>query len=470
MLATFGKASAFTRMNFVLLALFLAIVLFFGGASRADVISQPVVQLASIVMLVIGLLQVDRAGWRQVRPAALFFLAVALVIAVQLVPLAPGVWETLPGRSHYVEPLALAGVPPTWRPISLTPDLTLNSLLAVLPPLAVVMAIGVIDTPLQRYLLPILIAGVGISAVIALLQIAGGGPYFYRITNIGAGVGVFANRNHQAVFVAAALPMLAAWASLPHADRNYRRLRFWLCLCGAAAAFPVLLITGSRAGLFLGVVAAILALLLPLRRSGKIKGESVLGGRARFLMLVPVGIGAVGVASAIFLSRDIALRRLLAPGELERRSENLPIYWEMIRQYFPFGSGFGSFDPIFRSWEPREALTTEYMNQAHNDLAQIFIEGGLAPGLLLAVLLVWFVARAGYLWSRKAESAHDLLGRAGSVIVLVILLSSLVEYPLRTPLMGVLIAVAICWMLPVPTAAAAPGERKDGVGSGAGLG
>ena len=36
--------------------------------------------------------------------------------------------------------------------------------------------------------------------------------WFYRITNNGFPVGLFANRNHAAVFLAALLPLATAWA------------------------------------------------------------------------------------------------------------------------------------------------------------------------------------------------------------------------------------------------------------------
>jgi O-antigen ligase len=466
MLVSLARASARTRMNIVLIGIFLSTVLLFGGASRLDVRSQPVVQLASIVTLVLALLQIDREEWRRVRLPALLFIAIAAIIAVQLLPLPSSLWSILPGRMHYLEAFHAAGVPPVWRPISLAPDLTINSLLATLPPLAVIAALAVIDWPLHRFILPLIIIGVVVSACVGLMQIAGGGPYFYRITNIGTGVGVFANRNHQAVFIACSLPMLSAWAAIPHADPAYRRLKFWLCLCVAAAMFPILLITGSRAGLLLGIVGAVVAACLPLNMRGKFKAAGSAGGR-RLITFIPLAIGIVAIGAVVFFSRDTALRRLLEPTVMEKRSEFLPIYWQMVHDYFPFGAGYGSFDAVFRSYEPAGALSTEYMNQAHNDLIQIFIEGGLLAAVLLAVFFLWFGQRSACLWVRKAESVQNLLGRAGSAIVLLIFLSSIVEYPLRTPLMAVLFAIACCWLLPEPLTVAATSEHKDRVGSDA---
>lgn len=465
-----SQAPARTRINFSLFALFLGVALLFGGASRADVLSLPLVRLAAITLLAIVAIQLNRDDWRAIRMPALFLIAASAVIAVQLIPLPPGLWSSLPGRSFYLDAMAAAGVDGEWRSLSLTPDLTLNALLAMLPPLAAVAALGIIDRAFQRALVPLLLIGIALSAVIGLIQMSSGTPYFYAVTNTGAAVGFFSNRNHLAVLIALALPLLACWTTLPHPDPSYRRLRSWLALCMAAAIFPLLLATGSRAGLGLGAVGAVAALAI---RMGAHRGRG--GGmiaRVRqtpLLALLPLAIGALAVFAAVILSRDVALRRLLADNDMDVRANHLPTYVEMARDYFPTGSGFGSFDSVFRTYEPVQTLTPEYMNQAHNDLAQLAIEGGVPALLLLALFLIWFVVRSWRLWWHKPHSSQDFLGRTGSVMVVLILASSLVDYPLRTPMLSVVMALACFWMLPNRASGQGEIEAKDGVGSPGGL-
>ena len=46
--------------------------------------------------------------------------ALAALMAIQLIPLPPGIWTALPGRERYLEAAAAIGIPQPWRPISLT--------------------------------------------------------------------------------------------------------------------------------------------------------------------------------------------------------------------------------------------------------------------------------------------------------------------------------------------------------------
>jgi O-antigen ligase len=449
MLSSLSRTGAQTGLNLIIVGIFLGFVLFFGGASRADVMSLPIVRFASILMIVYALIQLEPYQWRQVRTPVLFLLAVAAVIAIQLIPLPPGLWASLPGRTLYAEALAANGFEPAWRPLSLTPDLTINALLSVLPPLAAALGLALVPRDAHIGFVPLLLTGIAVSALIGLLQISGGQFYFYNVTNLGSPVGVFANRNHQALLLAAAFPLLACWAALPHHNPAYRRLRTWLALCMAAAIFPLLLITGSRGGLLLGAGSALGALLLVLR--------SIRFSWRQFpvLRLLPLAIGVGAVVAALFLSRDEAFQRLTAGQETETRYGVFPILIDMAGDFFPAGSGFGSFDSMFRSYEPHAQLDSTYLNHAHNDWAQVLIEGGALVLPLVAAFGIWFLIRLFRLWRGKPASPDKLLGRAGSLVALATLASSLVDYPLRTPLIAVLMAMACCWMLPRPPAPAA---------------
>lgn len=464
MLELLSRAPARMRINFVLVAIFFGAMAFFGGASRADVLSLPLVRLAAVAMIAVALMQIDREQWREIRVPALFLLGVAAIIGVQLIPLPPGLWASLPGHGTYVEAMRLAGVDGGWRPLSLTPDLTLNALLAMLPPLAAVLALGLIGRTLQTLLVPLLLLAIALNALLGLVQVASGAPYFYSITNPDASVGFFSNRNHFAVLLAAAFPLLACWVALPSADPGVRNTRLWVSLCAAAALFPLLLTTGSRAGLALGLIGALAA--LGIRVARRSRGGSHERLKFRPIVLLPLALGVAAVAATIMLSRDEALTRLLS-GPEDQRSAYLPIYLQMVRDFFPTGSGFGSFDAVFRGYEPVQTITSEYMNQAHNDLVQIFIEGGILAGVALAAFLLWFVVRLWGLWRHKVRSPVELLGRTGSVIALLILLSSVVDYPLRTPWLSVLFAAACCWMMRRRDAGGVKGG--EGVGSHDGI-
>ena len=124
------------------------------------------------------------------------------------------------------------------------------------------------------------------------------------------------------------------------------------------------------------------------------------------------------------------------------------------------GSGLGTFDPAFRRFEPFEMLSTSYMNQAHSDLLQLVIEAGAFGLALLLVYLAWWGRRTIALWRAAPDrAAPPLLGRLGSVVTAMILLSSVAEYPLRTPFFAVLFVIASVWMTADRTAAGT-GDRR----------
>lgn len=450
MLALLSRAPARMRINFILISLFLAATMLFGGASRADVLSLPIARLAAVVVIAIAMLQLDAEGWRSVRTPALFLCAIAVVIAIQLIPLPPALWQSLPGHSVYVEPLRAAGLDGTWRPMSLTPDLTLNALLAVLPPLAMVLALGTIDRAFHRMFLFLLLAAVAINGMLGLLQISSGAPYFYAITNEGTAVGFFSNRNHLALLVAIAFPLLACWAAQPGADFAARRTRNWIAWCAGAAVFPLLLATGSRAGLVLGVIGLLLAfgIRMSKRRRDGDPAAMPTDLRTKLIRLVPFFVGILAIAAVLYASRDVALQRLIQGEQVEQRTAFLPVYATMAKDHFPTGAGFGSFATVFQGYEPQESMTVEYMNQAHNDWVQLVIEGGVPAAVLALIFLLWFVYRSWAIWRRMPRSPAELMARTGSAAVLLILLASATDYPLRTPIMAVLMALFCCWMLP----------------------
>jgi O-antigen ligase len=110
------------------------------------------------------------------------------------------------------------------------------------------------------------------------------------------------------------------------------------------------------------------------------------------------------------------------------------------------GSGFGSFDPVYRGYEPFGDLAVTIMNQAHDDYLQIVMEAGLPGLLLLLVFLGWWGWTSVQLW-RRTDDGDKALGRLGSVLILLMMLASIVDYPVRMPLIMVLAAQSAAWML-----------------------
>ena len=118
----------------------------------------------------------------------------------------------------------------------------------------------------------------------------------------------------------------------------------------------------------------------------------------------------------------------------------------MAVAFQPFGAGFGSFESVYLGFEPFDLLRSTYLNAAHNDLAQIIIEGGMGAIALLVVFFWWWVRTTFVIWSTRSSSQIALLGRAATLATGFLLLASLFDYPLRTPLLACFFAVLAVWM------------------------
>jgi hypothetical protein len=415
-----------------------------GGASRLDEDSQAVVRLASIAAIVASLWPLELDTLRR-RPWLIAAAAAAYVLLIlQLIPLPPGLWAGLPGRTVYAQ-IAQETGSAVWRPLSLTPDLTLNALFALLPATAAAIAALHLDFRGRVRLVEAVVVIACFSAILGLLQLSGSGLELYRNFRPGAASGLFANANHQADLLACALPLASFAAGLRLSEGGDPR-PVLASLAGVTALLLLGLIsTGSRMGLALGLFGLAGAAwcwrsnglrLLP--RSLQLR-LAALGGGGGLLLLV--GLAAVhGGAVHRLAATDFAS---------ETRAAALGPMTATARAFMPLGAGFGSFDSVYRRFEPDALLSTIYMNQAHDEPMQLAIEGGAPALVLLALFLGWWVWAAVRIVRAPLPPGRRALARASVVLTAILMASSLVDYPLRTPLLGALFAVACLEMLRV---------------------
>lgn len=453
--------------RFVAFLCFLAMTFLWGGASRLDVTSLLFLQPFAVLFLGIFLLLPGPMRWASVKTPLFLLGALGAIILAQLIPLPPAIWAGLPGHAPFAEAVAASGTELAWRPISLTPDLTLASLVGLITPLTALVGFAALNLRQSQQLLVVLIAGVGLSALLGLAQIAGGSGsafYLYQITNDDSPVGFFANRNHNVVLLAAALPLLAIWIRSRRGDSRRRLGRLLIAAALALLIVLLLLVTGSRAGLGLGLAG--IATAWAMLRYGAPEAVLARLGRWRWLAdVLPLLVVAVTIAVATLLSRNMAFERLQDTSFTgEQRAQTLPTLLQIARDFFPTGSGFGSFDPVFRSYEPAALLRTTYLNHAHNDVLELVITGGLPAVLVVLLFLAWFMARLRHCLNLRDGSTSGDLARAGALMIAFLLLASIVDYPLRTPLAGMLMAIACGWLGDAGTRprGTAEARRNDG--------
>ena len=109
----------------------------------------------------------------------------------------------------------------------------------------------------------------------------------------------------------------------------------------------------------------------------------------------------------------------------------LPVLRQMASDNWLVGTGFGSFDAIYRTYEPTSLLMAAYVNHAHNDWVQIVLEGGLPAVVILGVFLIWLFKSVALTAIGSSSGVERCVFWAACVVI--IAASSLVDYPLRTP-------------------------------------
>jgi O-antigen ligase len=433
--------SWFSAANVALLAIAISV----GGASRENEIPAAIVELASLALLpwtIFRLAETDR--FRTIVFPSVIILGILAIPLVQLAPLPLGVWDHLPARSIVKDIRTAAGISSDWVPMSVAPSLTLRSALSLFAPITVFLGWITLSTSERRTGVASILLLVLLGLLLGAVQLGGGQQevgYLYRNTNLGSLVGFFSNRNHEASLLLAALPLTAGLIAA--ADRRTFNAATLATVClGLTFIVIVGLAAGrSRAGVLLAG-PAILASLALLVRSERL-------GRPRRLVLV---LGCVLCIAAVLVAQfGLAplLERFDSSFDSDLRFTSAPIIWRAALHYLPLGSGIGSFDVIYRSAEPLGMVQLTFLNHAHDDFLELLLETGFLGAAVLAGFLAWFIPRIWVVW-RQGTHGSDALARAGSIVIILLMAHSAVDYPLRTMALSSVFAFCCALMISGP--------------------
>jgi O-antigen ligase len=419
-----------------------------GGSSWPDVLSllyvRPVLVFIAIIALVLY-----RQDMHSLRPPTLLLTALAAWIAIQLIPLPPVLWQNLPGHGLIQDIGTAAGLQTVWRPISISPDATFNALLACIPAFTALAVAAPLNDRTRQSLLGLLLILIIFSMLLGVLQIASGDTSFllYRKSNEDTAVGLFSNRNHFALLLASGLPLFSAWSlgGETASSRDRSLGRSFLAGVGALFILVMIIATGSRAGLALAVLAAVAGAAIRWCNTERVRTTSLRPRRRTVIIVIACIATVLLVLGATILFKGVAFERLFrTTGELstEKRLSLAPVVFSAIGIYLPFGSGLGTFDHMFRQIEPDWALTPTYFNHAHNEPFEVLLTGGLPAALILIAFIVW-VAQLCRQAVTLGPGPLAARAQAGTAMIVLAVLASLVDYPLRTPLMDVLAIFAV---------------------------
>ncbi len=417
---------------------YLAGVLLLGGASAAGWGVNLLLQLGGALLLSLSLW--DRSALHPPSaPLRLFGWSVAVLAAIQFLPLPPVIWTLLPGRGPVLEGFALLNIAPPWLTLSMAPWHSLLSLCWWIPAVALFAAMRHRHAPSFAAVTRV-IAGIAVlSVVLGAVQRSTGQAYIYTITNYGTGPGFFANSNHQGSFLLTTLALFGGQAigqfrrkgPTPKGTRNRLAARF--VPVASAVVCAVL-----AAGIALSGSLACVCLLVPVALA--LAAMAWPGWRMRFAAVAAAGVSGVLLLAALLafgpLTNDLTARGIV-PGI--SRLDFLINGLQALRDVMPFGSGLGSFELLYRRYEDSRIIGTTFVNHAHDDLLELLIETGLFGAAALACFLRWLAPRCWHVWSGARDDVPRL---AASAAIGVVLAHSLVDYPLRTAAMSAIVALA----------------------------
>lgn len=433
-----------TRQNLIVVLLIGAAMVLGGGGSPAPA-PEIILQLVAAGLFVAWVI-VSAQPMRAVpRDAWVIAGLLVLIPVIQLLPLPPALWHALPGREAERAALALVGAEDSWRPWSIAPARTVASLLAVAVPAALVLMGSCLTRGGRTMAIGMVAAVAFASLLVGTGQLTGGesNALRYYVKDAGYLNGFQANHNSAAdvllIGMIAYVATLRVW-SLKRPQPPTAAFLLAVAAGGVVLFSVGVFLTASRAGTILLPLAWLASLVIAwpwvnLTRRGLI--------RTGIVALV----GAIVLAVA-FLSSGMVTRVV---GRFAFEGEFRPQLWQdtlfAAKQYFPFGSGNGTFVPAFVAIERLEVVDPTFPNRAHNDGLEFLLESGVFG--VVAVVLVGGILTRRILsgWREAGSVARAQIAFAAGVLA-IIAAHSQVDYPLRSMSLACIAALAASLLMP----------------------
>lgn len=426
---------AVSRTRQAVAPLYLLLCLLLGGSAQG-IFANMILQLLGVGLIAWSALARPETPISRTAQQLLWLgLAAILLVALQLIPLPLAMWARLGGRSELAADFQTLGLAPTLLPASLAPYRSLATLFSWIPPIAIFCAMVRLKAYRPSWLCAALVAGTGAGIVLGALQVASPAAdsspwYLFPDSSFGFATGFFANANHMAALLVITLPFLAAPAAA--ARGSGRQIHSTVLASTAAAALVVIVgivLNRSLAGYLLLFPALAGAGLILLPPRSPLRGWAA-AGAGLLLIAALAGIATTAVGS----------NRLSAEAttSVQSREVMAKVGAQAARDFMPLGAGLGTFPETYHLYEDPAKVDGTYVSHAHNDYVEVAAELGVGGIALIVAFLAWWAAAAWGAWRAFGSQPY---ARAASVATAIILVHSLVDYPLRTA------AIAACFAM-----------------------
>lgn len=369
-----------------------------------------------------------RAAW-----LVFFFLAIPIL---QSLPIPLSSWLSLGPRSELSTELSRAGV-------LAQPHLALQALNAersvwcLLPGAALYISTLSLSQTRQRQMCGLILVMALIGTILGLAQLAGGPESalrFYTNTNRTEAVGFFANRNHMAALLVMSLPLAMtrlATALSPEDEGNQSRALGIAAAIGSIIAIMLsVAIVRSRSGVVLAMLGVFLSAPLFFSSAKRRGAKRLLALAIASSLVLIIQFGLYGI-----------LTRLEADPLQDARWKIASVTQGAAAQHAPFGSGLGGFRQVFQASDTATPGST-IVNHAHNDYLELWLEAGWVFAAVGLTFLLVFLYGGIIAWGEKKRRVK-VLRSAAFISLLLVLLHSSVDYPLRTTAIQAAFAVLL---------------------------
>jgi O-antigen ligase len=311
----------------------------------------------------------------------------------------------------------------------------------MIPCFAIFVLVQHLDRRRVRRLVFLFVVVAVCEAVLGIMQLGAPAASALNLGNPyggGAATGTYVNKNHFAALMAMALPMLMAlWAAevLPPVNakgeilrdhprnRDIKLARRLVLSIAVIAVVLALLFTRSRAGIGCGLAMLALASLSLVWNAGSIHARVILGVVAVAALALGAYIGLTPVLerfTADEISMSYAGRMRIATGTLKGALD-----------FLPFGSGLGTFADVF----PRYQLESfaGFIDHAHNDYAEAFLELGVAAVAALALLFAAYLMRWRVLLRGRPSRSLGYLQVGAGLAMLALIIHAAFDFNFHIP-------------------------------------